>query len=87
VSADDELPGRPVRPSTADELRTTLKGVPGDLPVRVMITEEPSGDFIGEQVVISAGPWNDQRDGAPPTTSRSAATSRQPVPAALTAAT
>ena len=66
MSADEELPGRPVRPWTAGELRRTLEDVPGDLPVRVMITEEPSGDFIGQQVVISAGPWNDQRDSAPP---------------------
>jgi uncharacterized protein DUF6225 len=66
VSADHDLPGRPVHPWTVGDLRGALEGVPDDLPLRVLITEEPGGDFIAEQAVISAGPWNDERDGAPP---------------------
>jgi len=31
-----------------------------------MIAEEPGGDFIAAQVVISAGPWNGQGGDAPP---------------------
>jgi hypothetical protein len=38
-----------------------LEGVPGALAVRVVTAEAPDGRFVGEQLVISAGPWNDIR--------------------------
>ena len=34
--------------------------------MRVVIAEAPDGRFVGEEFVISAGPWNDLRGGAPP---------------------
>lgn len=33
--------------------------------MRVVIAEAPDGRFVGEEFVISAGPWNDLRGGAP----------------------
>jgi hypothetical protein len=63
----DELFTHTVRAWTAGELRMALEGVPDDFPVRVVTAEEPGSRYAGpEQVVISAGPWNDQgADGAP----------------------
>ena len=66
MSGDEEPSGRPIRAWTVGELRKALEGVPGDLPVRVVIAEAPDGRFVGEEFVISAGPWNDLRGGAPP---------------------
>jgi hypothetical protein len=66
MSGDEEPSGRQVRAWTVGELRKALEGLPGDLPVRVVIAEAPDGRFVGEQLVISAGPWNDLRGGAPP---------------------
>jgi hypothetical protein len=34
--------------------------------VRVVIAEAPDGRFVGNQLVISAGPWNDLGGGAAP---------------------
>jgi hypothetical protein len=34
--------------------------------VRVWYAEEPGGEFVDEQVVISAAPWSDQGEDAPP---------------------
>jgi hypothetical protein len=53
---------------TAGQLRKALDGIPGDMPLRVVVANEPGADFAGdEQVLISAGPWNDRgTDGLPP---------------------
>ncbi len=65
---DEELFDHQVTAWTAGQLRNALKGVPDDFPVTVVTAEEPGSDLAGdEQVVISAGPWNDQGiAGAPP---------------------
>ncbi len=68
MSDDEELFTHTVRAWTAGELRKALEGVPDDMPVHVLPADEPSGQYAAEeQVVISAGPWNDQGDrDAPP---------------------
>jgi len=40
---------------TVGQLRAALVGLPDDLPVIVDVAEEPGGDTVDEQVVISAG--------------------------------
>ena len=54
---DEELFTHTVRAWTAEELRRALEGVPDDLPVTVMVADEPGGEFADEQVVISAAAW------------------------------
>lgn len=66
MSDDEELFTHTVRPWTAGELRKALDGVPDEFPVRVWYAEEPGGEFVDEQVVISAAPWSDQGEDAPP---------------------
>lgn len=66
--ADEELFTHTVRAWTAGELRKALEGVPDDFTVTVVTAEEPGSEFAGsEQVVISAGPWNERGEkGMPP---------------------
>jgi hypothetical protein len=68
MSDDEELFTHTVRAWTAEELRRALEGVPDDFPVTVLTAEDPGSQYAGdEQVVISAGPWNDRgEEGAPP---------------------
>ncbi len=54
---DEELFDHQVTPWTAGQLRQALDGLPDDLPVSVLVSEEPGGEFADEQVVISAAPW------------------------------
>jgi len=54
---DEELFDHQVTAWTAGQLRAALDGVPDDLPVSVLVSEEPGGEFADEQVVISAAPW------------------------------
>ena len=44
-----------VTPWTVGQLRAALDGLPEDLPLEVMVAEEPGGDFAERQVVIDAG--------------------------------
>jgi hypothetical protein len=66
--SDEELFTRTVGAWTAGELRKALEGVPDDFPVTVVTAEEPGSDLAGgEQVIISAAPWNERgEEGAPP---------------------
>jgi Family of unknown function (DUF6225) len=62
---DEELFCHQVTAWTAGELRRALHGVPDDMPVYVVIADEPGSELAGdEQVVIDAGPWT--ADGIPP---------------------
>lgn len=61
---DEEVFDHKVTAWTVGQLRQALAGVPDGLPVRVLTAEEPGGEFCGEQVVISAGPWADVDMGA-----------------------
>jgi hypothetical protein len=57
---DEELFDHQVTAWTVGQLRAALKGVPDDLPVRIITADEPGSDLAGhEQVVISAAPWAD----------------------------
>ena len=68
MSDDEELFDHQVRAWTVGELRKALEGVPDDFPVTVVTAEEPGSLYAGsEQVVISAGPWNERgADDVPP---------------------
>ena len=68
VSGADKPFNHQVRGWTVGQLRQALEGIPEDLPLRVMIAEEPDGKFVAEQVVISAGPWygHGRGPGVPP---------------------
>jgi hypothetical protein len=61
----EELYQHRVQPWTVGQLRAALAGLPEDLPLLVQVAEEPGGDTVGEQVVISAGfgtiDWGDER--------------------------
>ena len=57
MSEDEELFTHTVTAWTAGQLRQAMNGLPDDLPVRVLVSEEPGGEFADEQVVISAAPW------------------------------
>lgn len=54
---DEELFDHQVSAWTVGQLRAALAGLPDDLPVSVLVSEEPGGEFADEQVVISAAPW------------------------------
>lgn len=54
---DEELFDHQVTAWTVGQLRAALAGLPDDLPVSVLVSEEPGGEFADEQVVISAAPW------------------------------
>jgi hypothetical protein len=43
---------------TAGQLRQAMEGLPDDLPVSLLVSQEPGGEFADEQVVISAAPWS-----------------------------
>jgi hypothetical protein len=60
---EEELFDHQVTAWTACQLRAALDGLPGDLPVSLLVSEEPGGEFADEQVVISAAPWA-RMDGA-----------------------
>ena len=66
--AGEELLRHEATAWTVGQLRKALDVIPDDMPMRVVVSEEPGSDFEGdEQVVISAGPWNDRgTDGLPP---------------------
>lgn len=53
----EELFDHKVTPWTVGELRAAMNGLPDGLPISVLVAEEPGGDVVDEQVVISAGPW------------------------------
>lgn len=53
--ADEELHEHVVDAWTVGQLRAALEGLPDDLPITVDVAEEPGGDTVDEQVVISAG--------------------------------
>jgi hypothetical protein len=57
VTGDEELFDHQVTAWTAGQLRQALAGLPDDLPVSVLVSEEPGGEFADEQVIISAAPW------------------------------
>jgi Family of unknown function (DUF6225) len=57
MTDDEELFDHQVTPWTAGQLRAALEGVPDDMPVRVWVAEDPGGDTVDEQVVVSAFPW------------------------------
>lgn len=46
--------GDQVEEWTVERLRLALAGVPGQLPIRVLVAQEPGGD-VGVQVLYSAG--------------------------------
>jgi Family of unknown function (DUF6225) len=54
---DDELSGHQVTAWTVGQLRQAMDGLPNDLPVSVLVSQEPGGEFADDQVVISAAPW------------------------------
>ena len=71
MTDDEELFTHAVKAWTLGDLREDVKaaeGLPDDSPVTVITAEEPGSDMAGpEQVVISAGPWNDRGEkDAPP---------------------
>lgn len=45
---------------TVGQLREAMAGLPDDMPVTVLVSEEPGGEFADEQVVVSAAPWSRQ---------------------------
>lgn len=65
MDADEELYRHEVRPWTVGQLRAELAGLPEDLPLIVHVAEEPGGDLVGAQVIVSAGfaviDWGGQR--------------------------
>ena len=68
ASEDEELFVHRVTPWTAGQLRKALEGVPDDWPVVAVTADEPGSGLAGsEQVIISAGPWNEHgSQGVPP---------------------
>lgn len=65
MDAEEELFQHQVQAWTVGQLRDQLAGLPADLPLLVHVAEEPGGETVGEQVVISAGfgiiDWGDER--------------------------
>lgn len=57
MSDDEELFDHQVTPWTVGQLRAAMEGLSDDLPVSVLVSEEPGGDCADEQVIIGAAPW------------------------------
>jgi Family of unknown function (DUF6225) len=57
VIEDEELFDHQVTAWMVGQLRQAMEGLPDDLPVSVLVSQEPGGEFADEQVVISAAPW------------------------------
>jgi hypothetical protein len=53
----EELFDHQVTAWTVGQLRQAMYGLPDDLPVSVLDSQEPGGEFADEQVVIGAAPW------------------------------